>query len=404
MKLPTLCLGCIILSADACKKDRETKVYSVPKESATAAQPATPSADPHAGLPGMTPGAAMPGAPGGDPHAGLSAEQMAAVGTTSKSPQVTDSPPAHWKKQALSPMRLASYRVEGDAGASVDISCSILRRAQGGTLANVNRWRDQLGQPPLDDAALKEASQTIKTSFGEGIAVEIERLTPAADATKDGRMVGVIADKDNDAWFFKMRGNSALTATEKANFLAWVQTVKPTAPSAEPSAAPGAAVPGAAVPGATPPAVAPAPPAVAGDGSLTWKAPDGWTLAAATNSMRYATFSVAAGDGGKGELAITHFPGNVGSDLENVNRWRQQVGLAPVDQAGLVPLVTKLSAGPKSMSLIDVTGTETRLAAGWTRHGAETWFFKFTGPDALVGAEKAKFTAFLETVRFTRPE
>ena len=35
---------------------------------------------------------------------------------------------------------------------------------------------------------------------------------------------------------------------------------------------------------------------------------------------------------------------------------------------------------------------------------AETWFFKFTGPDALVGAEKAKFTAFLESIRFNKPE
>jgi hypothetical protein len=75
-----------------------------------------------------------------------------------------------------------------------------------------------------------------------------------------------------------------------------------------------------------------------------------------------------------------------------------------VDEAGLAPLITQLTAGPKTISLIDVTGPKTRLTAGWTRHGKDTWFFKLTGPDSLVAAEKSRFTAFLESVRFTQPE
>jgi hypothetical protein len=75
-----------------------------------------------------------------------------------------------------------------------------------------------------------------------------------------------------------------------------------------------------------------------------------------------------------------------------------------VEQAGLAPLINQFKAGPKSLSVIDVTGTQVRLITGWTRHGTEAWFFKLTGPDALLGAEKAKFTAFLESVRFTKPE
>jgi hypothetical protein len=78
--------------------------------------------------------------------------------------------------------------------------------------------------------------------------------------------------------------------------------------------------------------------------------------------------------------------------------------LPPVDAAGRAALVSKLTAGPKTISLIDITGPQNRLVAGWTRHGGDTWFFKFTGPDALVGVEKAKFTAFLESVRFNKPE
>jgi len=75
-----------------------------------------------------------------------------------------------------------------------------------------------------------------------------------------------------------------------------------------------------------------------------------------------------------------------------------------VDAAGLTAIVSKLTVGSKTISLIDITGPQNRLVAGWTRHGSDTWFFKLTGPDALVGAEKAKFTVFLESVRFNKPE
>ena len=396
MKLSSYCLGLFILAAVSCKRDREITVFDVPKETAPAPQTApqpTPTGDPHAGLPGMTPGAPT----GADPHAGLTAEQLAAIGSSS-SPLVTDTPPPHWKKQPATSMRQASYLIEGEGGASVDISLVILRGAAGGTLGNINRWRGQLGQPPIDEATLKQTSQTLTTPVGEAVAIDIEGLIAGADANKDGRMLGVIASKEGDAWFYKMRGNAALTAAEKANFLQWVLTVKP-APA--PTAPTAPAVP--AVP-AVPASPAVPPPAAAGDGSLTWQVPAGWTLAPVASSMRYATFSVVAADGSKGELVITHFAGDVGGDLANVNRWREQVALAPVEQAGLAPLVSKLTAGPKTLSLIDVTGSQTRLAAGWTRHGKDTWFFKFTGPEALVGAEKARFTAFLESVRFTQPE
>ena len=312
----------------------------------------------------------------------------------SAAPAFIDSPPAHWKKQALSPMRLASYRVEGEGGAMTDISFSILRRAPGSTLANVNRWRDQLGQPPIDDSALKSQSQSIKSSFGDALAVDIEGIATGGNPLKDGRLIGAIAELGDGAWFFKMRGNAALTESEKANFIQGIQTVK----SADPGTAP--AAPAGAAPA---PAPAPAAAAAAGDGSLTWTVPDGWVLGPVAPG-RYATFMVAGAEGAKAELAISHFPGDVGGDLANVNRWRDQIGMEPIDAAALAPLVSKLTAGAKTLSVVDLTGPKTRLTTGWTRHGADTWFFKLSGPDGLVGAEKAKFTAFLESVRFTKPE
>jgi hypothetical protein len=392
---PVLAAGLILLSSSACKQDKEIKVYRVAKETPAAA------ADPHAGMPGMMPGGAMPGsADGADPHAGLTAEQLAAAGTAmAPAQEFSDSPPAHWKKQPPSAMLLTKYQIQGDDGATVEVTFSTLRSAPGGLLANINRWRGQLGQEPYaDDAALKSNTSTVPSGFGDAVLVEVEGILTDSDPKKDGRLIGAIAEKGASAWFFKLRGNAALATAERENFIKWIASVKPAA-SSEPSKVPmHGTAPGE---GITPPkeaAVAPA-----GDGSVTWQLPDGWTPANGS-SARYATISISGADGSKGELAVTHFPGDVGGDLANVNRWRAQIGLPPIDAASLATNVTQVTAGPKTIKVIDATGPKNRCAAGWTAHGGETWFFKFTGPDSLVAAEKAKFNAFLESIRFNKPE
>jgi hypothetical protein len=386
MKFPSVCLAFFVLAV-SCKQNREIKVYKVAKESAAGSGQSS-SGDPHAGVPGVMPGGVIPGgAAGADPHAGLSAEQLAAAGAVMPSiPQFSDAPPPHWKKLPPSAMLLMKYQIEGEGGASVEVTFSTLRSAPGGLLANINRWRGQLGQPPFEDATLKENTSTVPSGFGDAVLVDIEGLAPGADAAKDGRLIGAIAEQGPNAWFFKLRGNPDLAAAEKENFIAWIQTVKPDA------SAP-------AVPVA-PAAEAPVP---AGDGSVSWQLPEGWKVVSGS-SARYATLQVSGADGSTGELAISHFPGDVGGDLANVNRWRQQLSLPPIAESGLAPLITKVTAGPETFSLVDVKGPQNRLASAWTRHGPDTWFFKFTGPDAVVGAEKANFTAFLESVRFNTPE
>ena len=75
--------------------------------------------------------------------------------------------------------------------------------------------------------------------------------------------------------------------------------------------------------------------APAGDGSPHLAAPGGLDARSNGSSARYATLAITGADGAKGELAVTHFPGDVGGDLANVNRWRQQIGLEPIDEAAL---------------------------------------------------------------------
>jgi hypothetical protein len=390
--LLVLSAGLIVLTSSSCKQDKEIKVYRVAKDASAAA------ADPHAGVPGMMPGGVIPGAADGkDPHEGLTPEQLAAAGSAMPAgPSFTDSPPAHWKKQPPSAFLLAKYQIEGEDGARVDVTFSTLRSAPGGLLANINRWFGQMGQEPFaDEAALKAGSRTVVSGFGDAVFVEVEGMAAGADPKTDGRLIGAIAEEGANAWFFKLRGNAALAAAEKENFINWIASVKPGEPSKVPlhGTPPGE--------GITPPEDAAVVPA--GDGSVTWQLPQDWSVVKGS-SARYATIAVTGANDAKGELAVTHFPGDVGGDLANVNRWRGQIGLEPIDEAALASSVVEITAGSKTIKIIDATGPQNRCAAGWVAHGGETWFFKFTGPDALIGAEKAKFTAFLESIRFNKPE
>lgn len=399
MKFTYFCLGMVLFASVACKREsEEIKVYKVSKEAASpsAAGPhaggsgmggtTAGTADPHSGVPGM--GGMTAG--GADPHAGVPG-----MGGGAPAMVVSDSPPAHWEKQAGAGMRLVSYLVKAGGDTGLVVSLSSLRAAPGSLLNAANLWREQFGLPVVDEPAVKQFPTT-PTTFGNGVVVDIEGSHPADTTATISRLIGVIAEGGGNAFYFKMIGDPALVAKERENFIQWVASAKASPPAT-------AAAPEAAAETGQTAENAPSP-APAGDGALTWTVPAGWIQAPEGGMGGYASFSITAADGGEAKMAVTHFPGDVGGDLANVNRWHSQVGAAPVAQEQLAALVTVVSAGPKTLQVIDCSGPQVRCTAAWVRHGTETWFFKLTGPDALVGAEKSRFTAFLESVRFTRPE
>src|SRR5690606_29014665 len=69
--------------------------------------------------------------------------------------------------------------------------------------------------------------------------------------------------------------------------------------------------------------VAPPPP-------ISWKTPSTWVQINPT-PLRVGNFTITEGDL-KAEMAIIPFPGQVGGELENVNRWRGEIGLRPVNE------------------------------------------------------------------------
>ena len=379
----------------ACDRHEEIQVYRVERETPAVAKPA---GDPHAAVPGMSPGStaqdphagiARFGGTAGDPHTGLKMGGIPGVGSRPKL-NVEDGAPPEWKRRDPSALRQLSYQIDGEEGTSADISLIILRGAAGRDLDNINRWREEQGLGPIDPAAMDQMVEKFTTPAGSAMALDIDGLPQGANPLTNGRLVAAIVTRGGDGWFFRMRGNAELTAAHKQAFLEWVKSVKPVEQDGEQMQT-----------------TAPSVSSVAGggkDGLVTWQTPDGWTPDPNASTMRYATLVVRGAGNAKAELAVTRFPGDVGGDLDNVNRWRGQIGLPAVTETELPALVRQVSAGPKTFSLVDFTHNGRRLAAGWTRHGENTWFFKFSGPDAVVGAEMANFTALLESICFQTSE
>ena len=134
---------------------------------------------------------------------------------------------------------------------------------------------------------------------------------------------------------------------------------------------------------------------VATNAPLVWTAPAEWTPKAAS-AMRKGSYSVN-GPEGTADLSIAAFPGDVGGNLANVNRWRGQLQLAPVSD--LAGEVQPLDANGLHLLVFEGANHGTRMLGVIAPRPGETWFFKLTGPDALVAREKPAFLAFLKTVR-----
>jgi hypothetical protein len=109
--------------------------------------------------------------------------------------------------------------------------------------------------------------------------------------------------------------------------------------------------------------------------------------------IRLGDFRVHGADGARAEITIVPLPGLAGREVDNVNRWRGQVGLGPITEEQLVAQSEPVEISDRSSCLYDMAGAsadgaETRILAVIRRRGETAWFFKMIGDDALVQSGK----------------
>jgi len=131
---------------------------------------------------------------------------------------------------------------------------------------------------------------------------------------------------------------------------------------------------------------------------IKWTKPETWTDVP-PSAMRYASFAAGTNEN-KVDVSIVTFSGEGGGDADNVNRWRQQIGLPPMTPADVATQIKPLKSDGAAFSIVDMAGPNARTLAAWTRREGKVWFFKASGPCGAVEKEKSNFVNFVRSVRF----
>ncbi|MFH0944070.1 MAG: hypothetical protein V2A76_02630 [Planctomycetota bacterium] len=130
--------------------------------------------------------------------------------------------PAGWElAQGSSSMRLMTLKVTARPGAECWVT--VLRGLAGGVSGNLNRWRREMGQPPLTEEELA-ALPTLKVLGAEAPFLEVTG-PEGADGTSRC-LLGVIAELSGNGVFIKMVGSREDLAAEREQFAAFCRSLR----------------------------------------------------------------------------------------------------------------------------------------------------------------------------------
>jgi len=291
--------------------------------------------------------------------------------------------PAGWQELPAGQMRVGYFAVAGQTNQKAEVTIIPLPGMAGGDLENVNRWRAQVGLAPVKQEELPKLIEAIQVGGQPGQLYDFAG-TPY-DGSEKSRLLVAVLRSEGTAWFFKMLGDEGLVAQQKPVFVDFLKRL------AFEKATAGPAV------GAAPDQ----PTEASGHSGWTATAPSDWQQQSPA-PMQTAKFTVAEPSGGQAEITVVMLPGDAGGTLANVNRWRQQIGLGPVSEGQLAQLVSPLEVpGAKGLQ-VDMTADKTkrRMVAAMVSRGAETWFYKLVGDEAVVGKQQASFLRFVQGAKY----
>jgi hypothetical protein len=137
-------------------------------------------------------------------------------------------------------------------------------------------------------------------------------------------------------------------------------------------------------------------------GGLSFTKPEHWQDGR-SGGFRLAAFLVEQ-DGRTAEVTVIALGPASGSLLDNVNRWRGELNLSPINQAQLGKAVSEIEVGDVAGQFVriheaDAKTSQATLVAILPRPD-RTLFIKIKGPDDLVLAEEDAFKDFVRSIRF----
>lgn len=289
-------------------------------------------------------------------------------------------------------MRLATF----DAGGA-EVSVAAFPGDVGGDLANVNRWRGQLGLAPITNLDLPAALKVVQAGNTKVSFVEITGEGQTADQVMLG---AIVLPGDGQSWFVKSTTTKAKASEIKSSFEQFAKSLRlvneSAAPQQSPTPAAAAASPDPSMrqaPGA-PPVQGVRPNDNIAARLAAWKHPDAWK---AEGGAGVVASSYTFTDGpNKAVATATPLLGDGGGPLSNINRWRGQLSLPSIRDLSQANTTTY----GKGSIVVDITNEPQtdRMIAAIVPAGDSTWFFKLRGNPKTVESQRSAFEAFVKEV------
>jgi hypothetical protein len=160
--------------------------------------------------------------------------------------------------------------------------------------------------------------------------------------------------------------------------------------------------------------IQPSPDTGTGSTGLTWQVPDSWIQEQPRSAMRKAQYRVP-GEAGDAECVVFYFgPGQGGDAMANAMRWADQFSQPDGSSSRDALITEEIAVGSIPVLLSEVTGTysggmammggpseslENYMLLGAVAEGPDAnWFFKLTGPQATVAAQKEAFRGMVDSL------
>jgi len=287
--------------------------------------------------------------------------------------------PETWRQLPAQPPRLATVKIPTlDDGEELELSVVAFPGYSGTMQADIARWTRQ--QFPGSEADVEVDVRNLSLTAGNGQMVDL--LGPAYnDQGHRNRLITIRVDNSGVTWFVKVTGRSDRI---ESIYDPLITLIKNTGFNQTRSGED------------------------TGNIEARWTAPEAWPRRDQAPAPALAIYDVPGGEAGDARLAISAIPGGFSNPLLNMNRWRQQVGLPPVQDA--------VGAWSRDDRVPSDTGTRHILIFESPADAAEpktllvflntldhtTWFVTMLGPTETVETNLDAYKDFVASLQFTQ--
>ena len=185
-----------------------------------------PSVPPPVPVSQAAPPPQAPALPPGHPDIGSMSSQSLPPNSAADAPNPQWTVPADWQSGSVSSMRRATFLVNGTSAQTAEVAVSVFPGDVGGLMANINRWRGQIGLGPAAPDEISGFTSDVEVDGTKSTVVDLKADAVPPGKTQPTRMIVVTVPRAGNSWFFKMTGDAPLVGTQKEAFLQFVRSVK----------------------------------------------------------------------------------------------------------------------------------------------------------------------------------